>query len=158
VNLQEPGNDGLRGDPHNPGAGGWPTIRYFNKETGPRGANYIKKTELTVCDELGPDHEYMMDYVEEAAQTSLCSTAHTANCDARSYEFLKKFQSQDRATMEAQVIRLQSLLDGGKIKSELREWIVRRKRILQSLISEVGDASIGESTASNTAKEMKSEL
>jgi hypothetical protein len=158
VNLQEPGNDDLRGDPHNPGAGGWPTIRYFNKETGPQGANYVKKTELSVCDELGPDHEYMMDYVEEAAQTSLCSPAHSANCDERSLEFLKKFEAKDRATWEAQLNRLQGLLDGGKIKSELKDWIVRRKRILQSLISASSDAPVVDSTSSNTTKEMKSEL
>lgn len=28
--------------PHNPGSGGWPTIRYFNKETGVAGEKYTK--------------------------------------------------------------------------------------------------------------------
>ena len=43
---------------HNPGAGGWPTIKYFNKETGYEGAPYEKKTDKSMCDELGDD-EYM---------------------------------------------------------------------------------------------------
>ena len=41
VNLSE---EQIRGN-HNPGAGGWPTIRYFNKGTGYDGAPYAKKTD-----------------------------------------------------------------------------------------------------------------
>ena len=37
-----------------PGSGGWPTIRYYNKETGVDGASYTQKTSMSVCDELGP--------------------------------------------------------------------------------------------------------
>ena len=36
------------------GAGGWPTVRYFNKETGYGGKPYPKKTDKAMCDELGP--------------------------------------------------------------------------------------------------------
>lgn len=36
------------------GAGGWPTVRYFNKETGYGGKAYPKKTSKAMCDELGP--------------------------------------------------------------------------------------------------------
>jgi len=43
VNLKEAP---IRGPPYNPGAGGWPTIRYFNAKTGPDGAPYEKKTDL----------------------------------------------------------------------------------------------------------------
>ena len=63
VNLSE---EPIRGN-YNPGAGGWPTIRYFNKATGLEGAPYTKKTSGAMCDELGND-EYMQAYVEEAAQ------------------------------------------------------------------------------------------
>ena len=48
VNLSE---EPIRGG-HNPGAGGWPTIRYFNAETGLAGASYVKKTDDAMC-ELG---------------------------------------------------------------------------------------------------------
>lgn len=60
----------IRGNPYNPGAGGWPTIRYFNKETGPDGAPYEKKTEMPICQELG-DVGRMTAYVEEAGNTKL---------------------------------------------------------------------------------------
>jgi hypothetical protein len=56
---------------HNPGQGGWPTIKYFNKETGYAGAHYTKKTSMAVCDELGPKHSYLQQFVEEAGRTSL---------------------------------------------------------------------------------------
>ena len=49
VNLSE---EQVRGN-HNPGAGGWPTIKYFNKQTGYEGAPYEKKTDGAMCDELG---------------------------------------------------------------------------------------------------------
>ena len=42
------------GEGANPGAGGWPTIRYYNKETGILGKSYEKKTDASMCDELGP--------------------------------------------------------------------------------------------------------
>ena len=48
----------------NPGAGGWPTVRYFNKETGVEGAAYQKKTAQAMCDELKTEH-YMQGLIEE---------------------------------------------------------------------------------------------
>jgi hypothetical protein len=60
----------IRGQPYNPGAGGWPTIRYFNKETGKDGAPYAKKTQLPVCQELG-DVDTMTLFVETAGNTKL---------------------------------------------------------------------------------------
>ena len=60
----------IRGAPHNPGLGGWPTIRYFNKKTGKEGASYQKKTTLPMCQEL-LDMEYMQGYIEEAGSTVL---------------------------------------------------------------------------------------
>ena len=71
INLQEAP---IRGPPYNPGAGGWPTIRYFNAETGPGGAPYEKKTDLPVCSEL-LDIGRMTDYVESAGKTSLSGAA-----------------------------------------------------------------------------------
>jgi hypothetical protein len=67
VNLAE---QDIRGD-YDPGAGGWPTIRYFNKETGLKGRPYTKKTDDAMCDELG-NEEYMQAYVEEAGGVMLC--------------------------------------------------------------------------------------
>jgi hypothetical protein len=51
---------------HAPGKGGWPTIRYFNKDTGYEGKSYTKKTTQSMCNELGQEG-YMDAYVREAA-------------------------------------------------------------------------------------------
>jgi hypothetical protein len=77
VNLSE--NAVGRGPPHNPGQGGWPTIRYFNKETGPEGASYEQKTEDAICTELGKE-DFMIAYVEQAGRTSLQEQA-SANAE-----------------------------------------------------------------------------
>jgi hypothetical protein len=59
----------IRAPPHNPGVGGWPTIRHFNKGTGYDGESYTKLTSDTVCTELGPGKPYMKAYVESVLKT-----------------------------------------------------------------------------------------
>jgi hypothetical protein len=66
VNLSE---EPIRGPPYNAGQGGWPTIRYFNKETGYDGAPYQKKTSMKMCDEL-KDINNMKAYIMEAGGAS----------------------------------------------------------------------------------------
>jgi len=56
--------------PHNPGRDGWPTIRYFNAETGINGGDYKRKTTSKICEELGSD-EGMIAYVLDYGKTSL---------------------------------------------------------------------------------------
>jgi len=34
------------------GQGGWPTLKFFNKETGLEGKNYVQKTDQRVCEEM----------------------------------------------------------------------------------------------------------
>ena len=72
INLSENPIRERHGVSFNPGAGGWPTIRYFNADTGPGGAPYEKVTDKAMCEEL-KDEDNMFAYVEKAASTSLCS-------------------------------------------------------------------------------------
>mmetsp|Transcript_57714 Transcript_57714/g.135770 ORF Transcript_57714/g.135770 Transcript_57714/m.135770 type:complete len:86 (+) Transcript_57714:305-562(+) len=51
VNCREPGARPLS-QKHQAGAGGWPTLKYFNAETGVQGAKYVQKTGQKVCDEM----------------------------------------------------------------------------------------------------------
>lgn len=37
---------------HQAGQGGWPTLKYFNKDTGLAGAKYQQQTDKRVCDEM----------------------------------------------------------------------------------------------------------
>ena len=88
VNLSE---EPIRGN-YNPGAGGWPTIRYFNQKTGYEGAPYTKKTGGAMCDELG-NEKYMQEYVEEAGSTSLCKASDGAGCGEKELGFIEKYAS-----------------------------------------------------------------
>ena len=67
------GEEGIRVGPNGgqmqPGAGGWPTIRYFNKQTGYDGAPYDKQLPGAMCDVLG-NVDNMRSYVEAAREGS----------------------------------------------------------------------------------------
>merc|ERR1712146_72665 len=80
------------GEGANPGAGGWPTIRYYNKETGVLGRSYEKKTSMAMCDELGPKGEtegYLTQYIMEAGNTSLCKASEPFDgCSDKEKKFI----------------------------------------------------------------------
>jgi hypothetical protein len=126
---------GPRGGPtSSPGAGGWPTIRYYNKETGADGHNYDKKTDMSMCDELGPKGEhYMQDYVLEAGGTSLCSIeAPYKGCKKKEITFIEKLAEKDADFIVAQLERLTKMKDAGsKMKEEQEQWMNQRISILQ---------------------------
>ncbi len=125
----------IRGN-HNPGRGGWPTVRYFNKKTGYEGAAYDKKTSKAMCDELGDD-KYMQQYVEEAGQTSLCSAATGAGCSDKEKKFIDKFKPKPLADVEAQIARL-TRMSGGRMKPSLQAWISQRLAILRQIVRAAG--------------------
>ena len=68
INLSDP-DQSIDGHPHNPGSGGWPTIRYFNKKTGIKGGSYRKKTNMHMCQELG-NTEILTEYIQDYAELS----------------------------------------------------------------------------------------
>lgn len=127
----------IRGEPHNPGAGGWPTIRYFNKDTGVDGESYDKRTEKSVCDELGDDH-MMLDYVERVGKTVLCDQDGKNCSDKEKLYIEKKRNVKDVDELEDEMERLQGLLANG-LSGELKEWNFRRQRILRQFITNLKD-------------------
>lgn len=130
----------IRGN-YNPGAGGWPTIRYFNKDTGYEGAPYTKKTDEAMCTELGQD-EYMFGYVEEAGKTSLCSVPDGAGCSEKEKAFIAKMSgSPDKVA--TQLTRLTKMAaDGHKMAPDLQKWLSQRLKILQKLSSATDKAEL----------------
>lgn len=121
----------VHGEAQNPGAGGWPTIRYFNSESGYGGNAYPKKTSKAMCDELG-DMEYMTAYVTEIGGTSLCAAATGAGCGDKELKYIEKFKAKSAADVAAQLTRLQGMSDG-KMKPDLLKWIKQRIAILKQL-------------------------
>jgi hypothetical protein len=134
---------GSRGGPTaNPGAGGWPTIRYYNKKTGVDGANYEKKTDMAMCDELGPKGDtYMQQYIEEAGETSLCSVVEPyGGCNEKSIKFIKKMADAGAIKIAAEQIRLEGMA-GKKMKDEQMAWLKARLAILKQLSQPAADSA-----------------
>lgn len=133
VNLGDGGPRG--GEGANPGAGGWPTIRYYNKETGVLGKSYDKKTDMSMCDELGPKGEtYMQDYVEEAGSTSLCSVTPPdyKGCGDKQKKFIAKMVEKGPEDVQKQVERL-TKMKGSKMTADNAAWLGQRLAILKQL-------------------------
>lgn len=130
---------GPRGGPTaNPGAGGWPTIRYYNKETGVDGQSYQKKTDMPMCSELGTEGDhYMQQYVEEAGKTSLCSIETYKGCSEKQTTYIKKVAEWDIEKVSAQIERLGGMT-GGKMKADLVEWLDARITILTAFAEKAG--------------------
>jgi len=112
----------------NPGAGGWPTVRYFNKETGYGGAAYVKKTDKSMCDELGED-DMMQGLVMTAGKTSLCSIATKDGCSEKEAKFIDQMSSKSKAEIAEQLTRLNGMSEG-KMTADLKKWLSQRIAIL----------------------------
>ena len=123
------------GTPQNPGAGGWPTIRYYNKETGYGGAPYPKKHEgMAMCDELG-DEGRMEDYVVEVSGASLCNVKTHDGCTDKEKEFVEKMNKASDSEVSKQLARLSKMGDGS-MKPDLKQWVKQRVAILKQLAKE----------------------
>lgn len=122
----------IRGN-HNPGAGGWPTIRYFNKETGIEGGTYQKVTDDAMCTELG-NIDNMVAYVEGYGNTSLCSVSDGAGCDEKELAYIEKMKGKSAEDISSQLTRL-SAMEGESMKPDLLLWVKKRRKILAQLDS-----------------------
>ena len=80
VNLREGRVTQSRdGTPQNPGAGGWPTLRYYNADTGPGGAPVERITNQKICDEFKIPQR-MIDSVTTSRK--VCDAVTKKGCDA----------------------------------------------------------------------------
>jgi hypothetical protein len=130
VNLSEQQVRDYEGESQSPGAGGWPTVRYFNADC-PKGCPYTKKTSDAMCTELGND-DYMEGYVEEAGGVTLCGKGSTEGCDERGKGYLEKWLAKDAADIASQLARLEGM-KSGKMTPDLKKWLNMRIGILKSL-------------------------
>jgi hypothetical protein len=124
-----------------PGAGGWPTVRYFNKKTGLEGEAYKQKTSEAMCTELGPGKPYLQQFIEEAGETSLCSVKTEAGCTDKEKTFIQTWKKKladgtPAADVEKQITRL-SGMTGSSMKEELLQWVRQRLAIFKQLKQEL---------------------
>jgi len=139
----------IHGTEQSPGAGGWPTVRHFNKATGYGGQAYVKKTGSAMCDELGPKNDYMSMFVEEAGGTSLCNANQPdseSGCSDKQKEFILKWGEKAKDELQKQVDRLSGMVekDGASMKPESLTWAKQRLAIVKQLHSEEEGSSPSE--------------
>jgi len=126
----------IHGENQNPGAGGWPTIRYFNKETGYGGKAYPKKTSSAMCDELGPKENYMAEFVEEYGGVSKCNVADpTTGCSEQQIKFIEKWKDKPPEDWAKQLERLTGMAEkqAESMKPEALKWVKQRAGIFKQL-------------------------
>jgi len=123
----------IHGTDQGAGAGGWPTVRHFNKETGYGGKAYVKKTSGAMCDELGPKEEYMAMHIEEAGGTSLCNVNTEQGCSEQQKTFIGKWKDKGKDDFQKQIDRLAGMVDkdGSSMKPEALTWAKQRLAIVK---------------------------
>jgi len=131
INLQEAS---IRDPKYGAGAGGWPTIRYFNQATGYDGKPYTKKTSKSMCDELGGDGEYLRAYVNEMG-VAPCEIASSKHCSEKETRYITVMQGLDTMALQKEAVRLGTMLSGS-IKPDLKQWIQQRAAILAQLLAQ----------------------
>jgi len=128
----------IHGEDQGAGSGGWPTIRYFNKETGYGGKPYPKKTSSSMCDELGPNEEYMQQYIEEMGNTILCNAFKPEKgCTEKQKGFIEKWATKAPAELSKQLERLTAMVDkdSKSMKPDMLSWAKQRLGIFKQLLA-----------------------
>lgn len=135
--LRKNGVETIHGVDQEPGAGGWPTIRHFNTQTGYGGKKYPKKTAHMMCDELGPEEQFMRKYIEEQGDTVMCNMARPeATCTEKQQKFVKKWLGKPSSEFQKQIERLQTMMaeEAEGMSPEAIEWNQHRIGIFRQLL------------------------
>ena len=148
VNLSEESN---LAKPNKAGFQGWPSIRYFNKDTGLEGADYVRKTNKKLCEELG-DEDNMIAYVESAGMTTMCSLDYEG-CDDTERSFLDmmkdggkelQLRALEKIKDEEALNKITGMLDES-MQVDLKRWLAQRRKLIMILLEAKEDAAeVGE--------------
>jgi len=151
VNLAEDQVQGMYAG--SPGAGGWPTIRTYNADTGYEGSfagdwKDANGLDGAMCDVFGKE-EIMQSYVEEMAGIRapgvfvagvlctdfdcLCKQQATGECSKQEVGYMAKFKDAPLADVQSRL----KLLSASLAKSAKKdEWMKQRVTILKLLASQ----------------------
>jgi len=100
---------------------GYPTIKYFSGETGPKGSDYSG----------GRDFDTLKEWVLENLEVK-CVVATPDGCNDKEKEFLSKWKDKPAEEVAAQRARLQGM-SAGSMKPELKKWLHQRLNVLKQL-------------------------
>jgi len=100
---------------------GYPTIKYFTAETGPKGTDYSG----------GRDFEALKKFTEDTLEVK-CLLDNTDGCSDKEKEFMEKWKAKGKEDVAKQLERLQSM-SSGSMKPDLKKWLMQRLSILKQL-------------------------
>jgi len=101
---------------------GYPTIKFNNMDTeGEKGESYNG----------GRDFDGLKSFVEESLAKS-CEVGDQKDCDEREAKYITKMQEKGAEAVAKQLARI-TKMKGGKMKPELKKWMLQRLAILQQL-------------------------
>lgn len=117
------------------GKGGWPTVRYFNADTGYSGAPYQQKTSKSMCDELG-DPTYMRAYVEDKGPKPCDAlAADLTNCSDKQKTFVAAWKAKTLTQRIAELARLEKIGQTLVATADIVKWNKQRVAILKQLVT-----------------------
>jgi hypothetical protein len=75
---------------------------------------------------------------DSAVPAIKCDASTKENCDEKETSYIDKIGKWDAAKKESEMKRLGSIMakDASSLKAELAEWMQRRQKILQQLVSQ----------------------
>mmetsp|Transcript_43866 Transcript_43866/g.95876 ORF Transcript_43866/g.95876 Transcript_43866/m.95876 type:complete len:140 (+) Transcript_43866:140-559(+) len=100
---------------------GYPTIKYFSAETGPKGADYSGARSF----------QALKTFVDENLEVK-CTLDNLDGCSDKEKEFMEKWKAKSAEEVKSQKERLQGM-SGGSMKPELKKWLHQRLNILKQL-------------------------
>jgi protein disulfide-isomerase A6 len=100
---------------------GYPTIKYFSGETGPKGSDYSG----------GRDFDSLKKFVEDTLEVK-CLLDNVEGCSDKEKEFMEKWKAKDKTEVASQLERLKGMASGS-MKPELKKWLTQRMSILKQL-------------------------
>ena len=106
------------------GIQGYPTIKYYNAETGNDGEKYNG----------GRDFDSLSNFVTENLSKACDINDSEATCDEKELKFLAKFQAKSSEDQEKEQDRLQRMA-GSKMKAEQKQFLNQRLAILRQLLA-----------------------
>lgn len=103
------------------GVQGYPTIKYFTAETDEKGDSYSG----------GRDLDSLKKFVTDKLEVK-CDVAAPDGCSDKEKKFIETFKAKSAEDVQKQVDRL-TKMSGGKMKSDLKQWLNQRLNILKQL-------------------------
>jgi len=103
------------------GVKGYPTIKYFTAETGPKGEDYRG----------GRDAASLKKFVQDTLEIK-CIVDDPKDCTEKEVKYIEKMKSKGKADVDKQTARLSKML-AGSMKAELKQWVAQRVAILKQL-------------------------